>query len=356
MTGLLYLLLKNYCRIALWFYFRKWQVHRHEPTPGGPVIFVANHQNAFLDAVLVGCSTSRHPWFLARANVFQKPWARVVLTWLKMRPVFRFRDGFSTLRKNDEMIEGCVDLLRQGESILIFAEGNHDHRWHLRPLQKGFARIAQAAVKKNIAVKIVPVGLQYDSLSQAGSRVLVSFGKSISLTENPSSQKDEKEQIDLLLAQTSATLQSMMLHIEASHYAHDAYLFLQNRKLKTDLVEQLHADQQLISTLTSANKTDNSTSITSTHNNLRWLNPIFLYYAVNHALPKSILQWILKNKVTDEQFIGSLKFAIGMLLVPLFYLLQTGVIYFLSHSPRIALAYLLSLPVSLLLARRTAAR
>jgi 1-acyl-sn-glycerol-3-phosphate acyltransferase len=355
MTGLLYLLLKNYCRIALWFYFRKWQVHRHEPTPGSPVIFVANHQNAFLDAVLVGCSTPRHSWFLARANVFQKPWARTVLTWLKMRPVFRFRDGFSTLRKNDEMIEGCVDLLRQGESILIFAEGNHDHRWHLRPLQKGFARIAQAAAKKNIAVKIVPVSLQYDSLNQAGSRVLVSFGKSISLAVNPPTQ-NEKEQIDLLLAQTSASLQSMMLHIEATHYTHDAHLFLQNRKLKTDLVEQLHADQQVISALTAENQTDNSTSITSTHNNLRWLNPIFLYYVVNHALPRAILQWILKNKVKDEQFIGSLKFAIGMLLVPLFYLLQTGVIYSLSHSPAIALAYLISLPVSLLLARNTAAR
>ena len=351
----LYSFLKSYCRIALWFYFRKWQVYRHEQTPSGPVIFVANHQNAFLDAVLVGCSTSRHPWFLARANVFQKPWARVVLTWLKMRPVFRFRDGFSTLRKNDEMIEGCVDLLRQGESILIFAEGNHDHRWHLRPLQKGFARIAQAAVKKNIAVKIVPVGLQYDSLNQAGSRVLVSFGKAISVAVTRPTQ-NEKEQIDLLIAQTSASLQSMMLHIEAIHYAHDAHLFSQNRKIKTDLVEQLHADQQLISTLTSANQTDNSIWITSTHNNLRWLNPIFLYYAVNHALPRVILQWILKNKVTDEQFIGSLKFAIGMLLVPLFYLLQTGVIYSLSHSPAIALIYLISLPASLLLARSTAAR
>jgi hypothetical protein len=148
----------------------------------------------------------------------------------------------------------------------------------------------------------------------------------------------------------------MMLHIEASHYADDARLFLQNRKLKTDLVEQLQADQQLISTLTSENQTDNSTSITATPNNLRWLNPIFLYYVVNHALPRAVLQWILKNKVKDEQFIGSLKFAIGMLLVPLFYLLQTGVIYSLSHSAATALAYLVSLPASLLLARSTAAR
>ncbi|MCA6433557.1 MAG: hypothetical protein IM574_08115, partial [Cytophagales bacterium] len=224
-----------------------------------------------------------------------------------------------------------------------------------RPLQKGFARIAQAAVKKNIVVKIVPVGLQYDSLNQAGSRVLVSFGKAISVAVTRPTQ-NEKEQIDLLIAQTSASLQSMMLHIEATHYAHDAHLFLQNRKLKTDLVEQLQADQQLISTLTSANQTDNSIWITSTHNNLRWLNPIFLYYAVNHALPRAILRWILKNKVTDEQFIGSLKFAIGMLLVPLFYLLQTGVIYSLSHSPAIALIYLILLPASLLLARSTAAR
>jgi 1-acyl-sn-glycerol-3-phosphate acyltransferase len=69
-----YFLLKQYCRLALYFFYRKWQVQGKENIPLGPVIFVANHQNAFLDAVLVSCSTQRNPWFLTRASVFGKSW------------------------------------------------------------------------------------------------------------------------------------------------------------------------------------------------------------------------------------------------------------------------------------------
>jgi 1-acyl-sn-glycerol-3-phosphate acyltransferase len=365
MRTFFYIALKQYCRAALWFYYRKWQVQNIEPVPTGPVIFVANHQNAFLDAVLVSCSTSRNPWFLTRANVFEKPWARLLLSWMKMTPVYRFRDGFSTLRKNEMAMETCVNLLSQGESILIFAEGNHDERWSLRPFQKGFARIAIAAAEKNISLKIVPIGLQYDSHSQTGSRVLVSFGEPISVNELIKAKTEAREQIDLLIEKTSGSIKSLMLHFDLKtslktlsgfdrlnltrfsempevEYEKRANDFLANRVLKDDLVEQLKIDQLTIS---KSHESIVETTPSKQKTN-HWLNPVFVFGYINYLPASLIIRWIIKRKMKDPQFTGSLKFALGMVIVPLLYILQTGIVYLISKSIVGAVAYLILLPVS----------
>jgi 1-acyl-sn-glycerol-3-phosphate acyltransferase len=63
--------MKAYSTAAAHMYFRKWQINNVSAVPAtGPVIFVPNHQNAFIDAVLVICSTPRNPWSIARADVF----------------------------------------------------------------------------------------------------------------------------------------------------------------------------------------------------------------------------------------------------------------------------------------------
>ncbi len=351
MKNLIYRSLKLYCRVVLWFYFKKWQVRNIVPVPNGPVIIVANHQNAFLDAVILGCSSQRNPWFLTRANVFQKDLVKKIFNVFKMTPVYRFRDGFGTLRKNDEVIDNCVQLLSRGEAIVIFGEGNHDEHWRLRALQKGFARIAIAAEEKNnwmLGVKIIPVGIQYDSHSKFRSRVLVSFGEAIYVKDITQTYSTLPEQQEALVSKTSVALKSLILHIEQPNYEKKQEYFLQNRIIKNDLVEQLKSDQEIILTTPPLTETK-STSKKNAHKNTPWWNPIFIYEFTNHILPRSIIQWFLKTKVKDPQFIGSLKFALGMVLVPIFYLLQTGLCYAISGSWIISGVYFLSLPVSVLL-------
>src|SRR6187397_375723 len=125
MATLFYRTLKAYCVIALDFYFRKWEIHGAKNIPDGPVIFVPNHQNAFLDAIIVTCSSKKNPWYLTRANVFNKSFAAWLLNKIQMLPIYRFRDGYATLKKNDQVMEDIGKKLENGETVLIFAEGNH---------------------------------------------------------------------------------------------------------------------------------------------------------------------------------------------------------------------------------------
>lgn len=342
MRVLFYFFLKQYCRLALWFFYRKWQVQGKENIPKGPVIFVANHQNAFLDAVLVSCSTQRNPWFLTRASVFEKSWASVLLGWLKMIPVYRFRDGFARLRKSDQAMERFTDLLQRGESILIFGEGNHAERWTLRPLQKGFARIAIYSEEKNnrhLGVKIIPVGLQYDAHHQSGSRVLVSFGKPISVASSRTNAADKINELNNLVQQTTEGLKALMVTLESVDYAARARYFLSQRTIKKDLVEQLHCDQELLLSLESG-KTIEKPNVKKQLN-----NPMFWYAYLNTIWPRNIILKIIQKKVKDLQFIGSLKFALGMVLVPIFIVLQSLLVFNLTNVA-IAIGYAVSVLVA----------
>lgn len=331
--------LKFYCWLALHFYFRKWQVHKAEPIPAGPVIFVANHQNAFLDAVLVICSTSRNPWALARANVFKKKWASRALTFIQMLPVYRFRDGFDTLRKNEAIIESCADLLAKQKSILIFGEGNHNDRYTLLPLQKGFARIAQAATVHNVALKIVPVAFYYEAHRTFRSRVLVNFGKSI---EVPATYFAENApaKTEALMAEVRAALLPLTLIIPEGDYS-TRYQSLHGKFFHSDLVQQLASDQRVV------NQPHLNPGIRK--NSVGILQQVLrVYYTVNHVVPLFIIHKIINQPRLDPQFIASLKFAVGMVLTPLAYLLQSFLVGWLSDNRWFALYYLISLPVSVI--------
>jgi len=356
-----YVSLKRYCRLALRLFFRQWQVRFVSPLPKGPVIFVANHQSAFMDAILVICSSAANPWSIARANIFGKPWAVKALTLVQIKPLYRFRDGFSTMRKNDAAMEAYAQMLINGKSLLIFAEGNDDGYWKLRPLQKGFARIALRAEEKSnytLGLKIVPVGIQYEDHAKFRSRVLVTFGEAIPVVPQHAASTEDGQNVkdaldtDTLVTQTSNGLKPLMLHIEGDGEEYErkvAYLY-QHHVTQNNLAAQLAADQAIVKTMPS---TLENVAPVRIKKSWPWLNPVFLYAFINHLLPGSIIAWFVKKKVHNEQFHSSIQYAFGLVLVPLFYCLQTGLFFSFTHSWRWSLLYFVSLPISLSLTRRS---
>ena len=338
----LYKFFWHYLKITYWFYFRKWQIQGEENLPkDAAIIFVVNHQNAFLDAIIIACSSTHEPWFLTRAGVFNNALARKIFHAFHMMPVYRFRDGVKGLRNNDITMRICVDLLKNRKSILIFGEGDQSMRYQLRALQKGFARIALTAQQEsnwNLPLYIVPVGVQYDHYYNFRSRVLVNYGEAFPV-DATYQQLQEREFYETLLDKTRKELIPLMVHIEHEEYkAIEEYLH--HHRNKRDLVEQLKHDQAVVANWKGDLKPEKRKV---NYLSLIALLPLHLYTAVNNILPYLLITWILNQYVTIE-FRGSLKVGLGIVIVPLFYLLQSAGVHLVFSDWRITLAYLFTLP------------
>lgn len=344
-----YFLLKKYVTVGLTIYFKKWQsVNTHNMPADGPCILVPNHQNAFLDALLVVCGTKRNPWFIARGDVFKNPLAIKLLTFLRIKPLFRFRDGHEAMRKNDRMMNECINLLKEGECILIFAEGNHNQPWTTRELQRGFAHMAlQYMEQTGKDISIIPVGYHYENHQDFRSRVLVSYGNPISVKEITGSFQDSREKLTALSKHTGEKLRSLILTVPFDEdYPERKSFLIHNRQHKTDLVEQLEADRQLMANW----KKGTAGNATRKPSFFHWLNPLVPYGKLVHLLPALIINWMVTKKIKDDQFVGSVKVALGIFLVPINYAILATVFYALTYQPIWAAAFLVSLPLSGLVA------
>ncbi|MCU0357763.1 MAG: 1-acyl-sn-glycerol-3-phosphate acyltransferase [Cyclobacteriaceae bacterium] len=343
-----YRLLKLYTRTGLRIYFRQWQSAHTERIPEqGPFIFVANHQNAFLDALLVVCGIKRNPWFLARGDVFKKDWAVRLLTFLRIKPVYRFRDGHAAMRNNDKIIRECVDILKQGECVLLFGEGSHNEAYTSRPLQRGFAHVAfQYMDQTGKDIAIVPVGFHYEKHEAFRSRVLVQYGEPISAQSVIAGIDDERERFNPLLHTVGASMRSLMLVVpHDEQYPQRLKYLLNNRHPQPDMLQQLEADRKLMK------EWNASMSSTSRKRfDWRWINPIAWYGKLVHLPTDLIMQYIVSKKIKDDQFIGSVKVAVGIFLIPIYYLLAILAWYLVTGNPLFTLTFGLSLPLSGLVA------
>ena len=76
---MLYKILREVARVALHWYYRDILVQGVERIPRrGPVLVVANHPNALVDALLIGTSIPRRVLLTAKATLFDQPLGRPV--------------------------------------------------------------------------------------------------------------------------------------------------------------------------------------------------------------------------------------------------------------------------------------
>ncbi len=351
-----YWVLKKYASLALHVYFKKVQVVGKENMPkNAPIIIAANHQNAFLDAMLIASFLGRKPYFLTQAGVFKNKLANRFLRSLNMIPIYRFRDGMGNMKKNDQVLETCTNLLLDNQAILIFPEGNHDLRWMLRPLQKGITRMLFAAENERgfgLGSKVVPVGIQYESHSKFRSKVLLTVGNSIKTCDYKKDYlTDEKLGAKNLLAHLKSSIQSMIVDVEpAKSYDEIVDQWRSMRTIYDDLAVQLEEDKRLIAAIKSGEYIPEKKEIMPPSFVSKILKivffPITFYVWVNHLVPIYTIKYTLKKLIEDQAFVGSLKLAIGMFLTPPVYLFQTWVFYLISGSVHYSLLYFISLPLT----------
>ena len=147
----------------------------------GAYIIAPCHQQALMEPLAVLCFAPKPPVFLARADIFKKPVFRTILTFLKIMPVYRIRDGKDQLGQNQEIFDRCRDVLLDGYPLCLMAEGRHNNRHHLLPMGKGMFRIAgetQLALG-DYPLYIVPTGIDFDDYERPYSNLVVNIGKPI---------------------------------------------------------------------------------------------------------------------------------------------------------------------------------
>lgn len=142
----------------------------------GPLLLACNHPNSFLDSVIMDTLFDQPIWSLARGDAFKNNLITRILTALKILPVYRTSEGVENLSENYKTFEACLDIFKKNGVVLIFSEGRCINEWHLRPLKKGTARLAIKSWEGNIPLRVLPVGINYNSFSSFGKNVFINFG------------------------------------------------------------------------------------------------------------------------------------------------------------------------------------
>jgi 1-acyl-sn-glycerol-3-phosphate acyltransferase len=200
---LMYDILRYYVDIVMRLSYRKIQYVGREFIPkDGAVILAPNHTNALQDALAVLSINSERKVFVARADIFRNKQLAKLLSWFKIMPIRRMRDGAGEVLKNDETVERAIDTLQEGVPFCILPEGTHRTKHSLLPLGKGIFRITLRANEKfghEKPIYIVPVGLEYSDWFHLWDTLIVNIGKPINMTEFIAAHAD-LEQPKLILA------------------------------------------------------------------------------------------------------------------------------------------------------------
>ncbi len=336
---LFYYSLLNYVNLGLHLFFKKLKVVGSSNIPDkDPVIFVANHQNAFLDALLVVTQNRRKTHFVARADVFKRPFLKKLLALIHMMPIYRIRDGRHSLFLNDEIFENCKAILLKQESFMIFPEGNHGFERRLRPLSKGFTRIALGAldVNRNLNLKVVPVGINYTNHQKYRGSVSLYFGEPIDVKKIYTG--DFKEDSMNLKEAVAKRLKTLITHIEDLD-SYDEQL-QRLRATNPDFLNPFETNLRL------ENLDDYPTEPVVKKGN--WIGKLLsIPLVLNSLLPLSV--WLaIKSRISDPVMVASIKFCVGVFVFPLFFVLQSlAITYWLGEWAGISylIASVLFLPL-----------
>jgi 1-acyl-sn-glycerol-3-phosphate acyltransferase len=334
MKRLWYYLVRAYVSLGLWFYYRKIVIKDASNIPHNEaVIFAVNHQNAFLDAIVVACTNRTYGHFLVRADIFKKDWAIRLLNSLNMMPVYRIRDGWQSLGKNEQTFARCEEILASRNSVVIFPEGNHGGQRRLRNLSKGFSRIAFESIKKNFnrKIHIVPVGLNYTHPQAFRSGVSVYYGEPI--LANDYFSGDDPAGANRLREELAVRMKMLITHIEdESHYES---LIKSLEATEPNYLDPIDTNRRIA--LIEKGKSL-SISPKRLHSQNLFLYSLQVLSNIVNFVPLTLWRGVRK-KIKDPVFIGSMKFVFGIFVFPVYYFLIGLSIYFSSGAITASIAF-----------------
>jgi 1-acyl-sn-glycerol-3-phosphate acyltransferase len=305
-----YFFMKNYMAVVKYFYFGKVELVGMEKIPiGKPIIYSCNHQNAFMDALLIGSISPVKITSLTRSDVFGSHAGMWFMTALQMQPIYRMRDGIQQLEKNDEVFENVRNKLKEKEGVLIFSEGNHGNEYFLRPLSKGSSRMALESQEQmeDLDIQVVPVGINYFHHQRPFHKLTVCFGDPIKVHDYwDTYQEHPAKGINQLKTRITEGMKKCLLIPEESEDYIDKRGMINRKNEKISFPELRESIGK------------NQSQGMSPEN--PFVKKLGVLLGVFNFLPLLILQFVLKG-IKDVVFFGSLKWVTALFLFPLWWLI-----------------------------------
>ena len=303
---------RAYIGLGLFFYFKRIKVYDAEKIPNNkPVLFLSNHQNALLDALIIATKTNRFSYFLTRASVFQKPLMSKLLHSFNMLPVFRIRDGWSNLNNNNSIFSSCSKLLSEKKAVAIFPEGSHNLNRTVRPLSKGFTRIVFETLETypDIDLKLIPIGLNFINAKNFPDSVSVYFGKSIDAKQYISDNKNEdivnlKQDIQLKISELTT-------HIDSENY--------EDTLKKLDSLNVDFLNPKVVNACIKSNF--ENCVVTPKRKQFIFRKLFKGLFVISIFVPVLLWKYIVKPRIVEKEFLSTFRFALAITAVPIWMIL-----------------------------------
>lgn len=405
-------------RFWLWFFFRSVDVRHPERVPAdGPVLLCINHPNNFIDSLLVGGAVPRKVHYLATAALFRNRLVGRFLLACGAIPVYRKQDGprsvvgpssagaglmtpATTVDRNAGMFEACFQAFTEGRLVAIYPEGTTHAEVRVQRIKTGAARLALGYEAEHAgALRVIPVGVNFDARKSFRGRVLVSFGPVIPVTPYIEAyRRDPAKAVEALTDAIQWGIEAEVVHVERIDESRlvNAVQELYRDELVRELREQRGLAERQIDLVRLSRAIVDSIDYFKKHDPERverlWQSiqsyrallaeyrvkdeavrarlerrrprqrirrgweaivgfPFFVYGATVNFLPYWIPRWVARHMSRKETDYATWRFLTAMVALPLFWALETWLVARLA-GPVVALGFLLTLPLSGMLAYR----
>jgi 1-acyl-sn-glycerol-3-phosphate acyltransferase len=323
-----YLILYTWVKLGMFAYYRSRKVHGLENIPkNGPLLFLGNHQNALLDSLQLVLHGVRQPYFLARSDVFANAFLKRFLTFIRMLPIYRIRDGVQSLQANAAIFQKCADLLGRGEALAMFPEGNHSLKRRVRPLSKGFTRIVFKFKEDHLEsdVYLQPFGVNYQKAGSFPDRTSLYFGQPVSVNDIMAKQENDIMVVNELKSKVHRELTGLTTHIDSTEYER-ILAQLQMGEVDFTQPEKINA---LWPTLT-----EGQAIKTPLKKTVSFQKVILIIWNFLSVLP---WRWYVKPKVKELEFLDTMRFGYALLMHSILYLV-VFVVLLTTMGPELAFA------------------
>ncbi len=171
----------------------------------GPVLLAPNHAS-YSDPPIIGLATPRAVWFMTKAHLFEHRALAAVMRVFHAFPV-------NVEGVDREALRFSEDLLKRGEVLCVFPEGQVSDDGRLQPLKPGLALLALRA-----GAPIVPVGMwrTHEFLPPnralpgfARGGVVVRFGEPLSLADMPEGLR-RQERVEWVTGRVDQALRELL--------------------------------------------------------------------------------------------------------------------------------------------------